>query len=156
MDSIRWDPEFDGKTITIRNVKNLKIVGRHGMFPPPRILARPRYAYVLNFEECNNIKLENLILGHSPNPGHCTSGVIGATNCANLTLDHCDLFGCGTEGLTLTNVQDMTFHNSTIRDCTYGIMTISTVIEFNSSNLSSIFSGAYHWVIKVGHTAWRA
>jgi len=122
MKYVRWDPEFDGKTITVRNVENLKILGcgANGT----RLLTRPRYVFVLNFDKCDNVQLENLVLGHSPEEGYCRSGVFGATDCTNIVMRDCDLFGCGTEGLTLTKVRNMDFVESTVRDCAYGIMTM--------------------------------
>ena len=122
MDHIRWDPEFDGKTITIRNVENLVIKGSDRS--TTQLLVNPRYVFVLNFENCKQITLQGLTLGHSPEKGVCTSGVIGANNCQDFSIDNCDLFGCGTEGLTLENVQSLSFNNSIIRECSYGIMSI--------------------------------
>jgi len=127
MDFVRWDPEFDGKTITIRNVRHLVIRGaKKG---PTRLLVRPSYAYVLNFEDCESISLENLTLGHAPEKGHCTSGVVGATDCEKLTVRSCDLFGCGTEGLTLERVRSLRFEDSIIRDCSYGILTAKSCAD---------------------------
>ena len=146
MDFIRWDPEFDGKTITVRNVKNLKIIGDRKK--PTRLLVRPRYAYVLNFEDCRNVQLENLVMGHSPDSGYCASGVVGATKCTDLALRNCDLFGCGTEGLTLTKVTNMVFHNSTIRDCTYGIMTIKGCANLRFTQ-SSFIRNKQFWAVNV-------
>lgn len=145
MDFIRWDPEFDGQTITVRNVKNLKIVGSG---EATRLLVRPRYVYVLNFEDCENVELANLVMGHSPDTGFCTSGVIGATNCTNLALRNCVLFGSGTEGLTLEKVRKMVFHDSTIRDCTYGIMTIRGCANLQFTQ-SSFTRNKEYWAVNV-------
>lgn len=146
MAHVRWDKVFDGKSITIRNVKNMTITGC--MEKPTRLLVKPRYAFVLNFEDCENIILENLVLGHSPDKGTCTSGVLGAVNCKNLVLRNCTLFGCGTEGLTLNKVQDMRFENSCIKDCTYGIMTLtgSETLRF----VKSVFTrNEKFWGVKI-------
>jgi Right handed beta helix region len=87
-----------------------------------RLIVRPRYVFVLNFENCAGVHLANLTLGHAAERGLCTCGVLGATNCANLTLSRCDLFGCGAEGLKLSKVCRFQFEESIIRDCTYGIL----------------------------------
>ena len=121
MDFVRWDPNFDGKTLTIRNVKGLKIVGKGEK--PVRLVVRPRYVFVLHFEDCEDVQIVNLAMGHAPEEGGCDSGVLGATSCEGLIVRKCDLFGCGTEGLTLKNIRSFTFEDSCIRDCTYGIMT---------------------------------
>ena len=146
MDFIRWDPEFDGKTITVRNVKNLKIVGSRGK--ATRLLVRPRYVYVLNFEDCEKVQLENLVMGHSPDTGYCTSGGVGSTNCTNFALRNCDLFGCGTEGLTLEKVRNMVFHNSTVRDCSYGIMTIRNCANLRFTQ-SSFTRNKEFWAVNI-------
>lgn len=142
MDHVRWDPEFDGMTFTIRNVSNLKLVGKSD--EPARIIVRPRYAYVLNFENCTNVTLENLVLGHEPDKGHCTSGVIGATHCEDLKLLRCDLFGCGTEGLTLENVSGFRFDRSIIRECSYGILTIKSCRDLKFTR-SQFFENEEYW-----------
>jgi polygalacturonase len=122
MDFVRWDPNFDGDTLTIRKVNNLTIVGLGS--EPVRLVVRPSYVFVLNFDNCHNIELLNLTMGHAPEKGYCTNGVVGAADCSDLRIRKCDLFGSGTEGLTLKNVSGLTFEDSTIRDCSYGIMTI--------------------------------
>ncbi len=119
---LRWDPAFDGKTITVRRLENLTIRGCGEK--PVRLLVRPRYAWVLSFEDCRNVALENLVVGHAPAAGYCTGGVLRAKSCANLALSGCDLFGCGTEGLTLAETTGVTVRDSVIRDCTYGIMSM--------------------------------
>lgn len=121
MDAVRWDRKFDGLSLTVRNVKNLSLVGEGDK--PVRLIVRPGYVFVLNFEKCDAVRLENLSMGHAPQKGECDSGVLGATDCAGLTFHKCDLFGCGTEGLTLKDVAKLSFEDSTIRDCTYGILT---------------------------------
>ena len=136
MEHIRWDPAFDGKTITIRNLENVTIRGQGQN--KTNLLVTPRYVFVLNFENCTNIELQDLTLGHTPDKGSCTSGVIGAKNCRNLFIDNCDLFGCGTEGLTLENVNTFGFTNSIIRECSYGIMTITGCKDLNFQNAKLI------------------
>lgn len=118
--AVRWDKEFDGRTLTVRGVRNLSIVCEADK--PARLIVKPRYVFVLNFEGCEGVELSNLYLGHEPDRGECSSGVVGATDCRDLTLRRCDLFGCGTEGLTLQRVKGMKFEESVIRDCSYGIV----------------------------------
>lgn len=146
MKYLRWDPEFDGNTITIRNVKNLKIIGAQDQVT--RLLVYPRYVYVLNFEGCQGVTLENLTLGHFPEAGNCASGVIGATKCSSLAVRHCDLFGCGTEGLSLEEVKGVIFHDSIIRDCTYGIMTLKSCRNLNFTQ-STFTRNKEFWAVNI-------
>ena len=144
MNFVRWDPNFDGKTLTIRNVVNLKIIGTGDK--PARLIVHPRYVFVLNFENCKNIEMENLVFGHSPDKGYCDSGVIGAVNCENISIRKCDLFGCGTEGLTLTNVRSFSFEDSIIRDCSYGIMTVSNCANLSFTGSQFIRNGKFYGI----------
>jgi hypothetical protein len=149
LDFVRWDAVTDGKSITIRKVEKLRLMGTGEK--PVRLLVRPRYAFVLNFEDCKDVTLENLTLGHAPQPGECDSGVVGAKGCAGLKLRQCDLFGCGTEGLVLENVEDFAFDDSVIRDCTYGIMTVKGCRRLSFSG--SRFAGNKEfWGVKFKET----
>ena len=142
MDFVRWDPNFDGKTLTIRKVQGLRIVGKGDK--PVRLIVRPRYVFVLNFENCKDIELENLVLGHSPEEGYCDSGVLGAANCENISIRKSELFGCGTEGLTLRGVRNLSFEDSVIRDCSYGIMTIQSCADLNFTGSRFIRNREYY------------
>ena len=108
---------FDGRQLDLVNVNNLTIVGGKEC----SIIVEPRYANVLNFYRCHNIRLENLTLGHTEE-GYCEGGVILAENCEHIVIDHCELFGCGTYGLEIESTTTLIMQNSIIRDCSYGIM----------------------------------
>jgi hypothetical protein len=51
------------------------------------------------------------------------------TDDSNITLDSCDLFGCGTMGLEFVDCERIEVVNVTIRDCTYGILNAKNVSE---------------------------
>lgn len=121
MDYIVWRQAFDGYDLVVRKIKNLKIVGLGE--ERVKIIVEPRYVYVLNFENVEGIELQNLELGHSPE-GYCTGGVINVNKSKNIKIKNCDLYGCGTEGLTLTETEKVSFESSVIRDCSYGIMSV--------------------------------
>lgn len=136
MDFVVWEEETDGPQVKIRNVKNLTIRGSKE--DPPSILTEPRYGWVLRFENAANVTLENLVLGHTLK-GYCSGGVVEWSSCKNVAIEGCDLFGCGTEGMHLERVTGLRFANSRIRDCTYGIMTISesAKVEFVDSRFEN-------------------
>lgn len=119
---VRWDPAYDGRTLTIHDIEDLTILGPAGK--QVAIHTPASYAFVLQFERCKRVILKNLTLGHAPNLGGCDRGVVGLVDSSHLSLLDCDLFGCGTEGLTMVNVSDCLFEGVTIRDCTYGMMSI--------------------------------
>ena len=113
---------FDGLELQINDVENLSIRGAGNK--PVRLLIEPRYAYVLNFIGCKNITLENLEMGHTPEGGYCTGGVLNYLNSENIMIQNCRLFGCGMEGITLERTTNLRCENTDIYECTYNIFTI--------------------------------
>lgn len=110
-----WISVHDGKELIIDGVSDLEINGLRA-----RILSSAQYAWVLNFENCNNIIISNIVVGHT-NSGYCTGGVIRFKNCNNVQIDRCDLFGCGTYGVEFLDCNDVEVSRTIIRECTYGI-----------------------------------
>jgi hypothetical protein len=117
-----WEAVHDGDQLIIRGVSNLKMKGLGK--EPVRILVRPRYAYVLTFKNCRALSLENIEFGHTPKKGYCTGGVLAFEKSSTLSIRNCILSGSGSEGLTLKEVDGLTFQKSSIQGCTYGIMTV--------------------------------
>ncbi|MDY6938743.1 MAG: right-handed parallel beta-helix repeat-containing protein [Cyanobacteriota bacterium] len=116
----RFNSVFDGEEIVISGVENLKIIGLGDR--PPQILTRPRYADVLSFVNCQNIAIENIESGHSPEPGSCTGSVLSFDNCQGIDIDRCILFGSGMMGIDAKQTQNLTCRNTTIHGCTYYIL----------------------------------
>ena len=110
---------FDGYQLVLDQCKNLIIQGTKGA----ALIVRPRYAYVISFRSAHNITLRNLTLGHT-DEGYCEGGVLEFDGCEGVQIDKCDLYGCGTEGITATDTRELNFTKSIIRDCSYGIMTL--------------------------------
>ena len=110
---------FDGYQLVLDQCKNLIIQGTKGA----ALIVRPRYAYVISFRSAHDIILRNLTLGHT-DEGYCEGGVLEFDGCEGVQIDKCDLYGCGTEGITATDTRELNFTKSIIRDCSYGIMTL--------------------------------
>ena len=110
---------FDGRQLTLANMKQLVIEGEGNS----RIIVEPRYAFCLNFVDCEQCTVNNLTIGHTVG-GNCTGGVIGVSRGRNNVVIDCDLYGCGAYGLQLDGTQNFALYSSKIRDCTYGIMTL--------------------------------
>ena len=108
---------FDGHQLTVVNLRNVTISGGDDC----HIVVDPAYAYVLNFVQCENIRIENVTMGHTAE-GYCTGGVVGMYRCSGMEIDSCDLYGCGAYGLVADTTQDVTMTRTIIRDCSYGIM----------------------------------
>ena len=108
---------FDGHQLTVVNLRNVTISGGDDC----HIVVDPAYAYVLNFVQCQNIRIENVTMGHTVE-GYCTGGVVGMYRCSDMVIDACDLYGCGAYGLVADTTQCVTMTRTIIRDCSYGIM----------------------------------
>ncbi|MBQ5466859.1 MAG: right-handed parallel beta-helix repeat-containing protein, partial [Muribaculaceae bacterium] len=113
------DYEFDGRMLTLMKLHNLTIEGEKNA----EIVVNPRYAHVLNFEKCKGIRIKNLTLGHTEE-GYCTGCVIGVSYSEDITIENCDLYGCGTYGIEARSTNGIEMKKSIIRDCSYGIMEI--------------------------------
>lgn len=107
---------FDGRQLVLTNMRHLAIRGLSGSM----LYAEPRYSFVLSLNSCEDIMIDNLILGHSFE-GYCDGGVINVENSRNVVINSCDLFGCGTYGICTRQAEHVTLMNSLIRHCTYGI-----------------------------------
>ena len=110
---------FDGNELVIKDVKKLTIRGEYNT----QIEVEPRYAYVLNLIDCSEILLENITIGHTAT-GYCEGGVIGMGNSTDITIEACDLYGCGTYGIFANQCKRLLFSGSVIRDCSYGIIVL--------------------------------
>ncbi len=118
---VSWSKQYDGKQLNVSKVKNLKIVGVGRK--RPRLLARPRYAWVLRFVASQNVTLDNLVLGHTV-AGGCMGGVVAMERTKKAQILRCDLFGSGTIGVQLNRVSGFVMDRSVIHGCTYGILMI--------------------------------
>jgi hypothetical protein len=106
----------DGRQLVLNSMKHLAIRGRKGAM----LYADPRYSFVLSLSFCEDVVIDNLILGHSFS-GYCNGGVINVENSQDVVINRCDLFGCGTYGLCTRRADRVVLMNSFIRHCTYGI-----------------------------------
>lgn len=73
----RWEDPFDGPELIITGVSNLTIRGAGEDHTVNVLSAVPRYAYVVMFENCSNIHVKGLTVGHTKEPGSCRGGVLG-------------------------------------------------------------------------------
>ena len=84
----------------------------------------PRYAQVLNFEECHDLTLSGLTMGHTET-GACSGDVLDFYGCRNINLSAMDIYGCGVYGIACyKGTGELYVYSSTIRDCAYGALNI--------------------------------
>lgn len=116
------DEVYDGHELRLDGIHNLSIEGIGGA--PSEIIVEPRYAFVLSFVNSSNIHIANVKAGHTEG-GYCAGGVFSFAQCAGISIEKTFMYGCGTYGLVLDGVMDMAVTDSTIYDCTYGIMLVT-------------------------------
>lgn len=115
---------YDGVEIIIERADGISIKGGGTDTAATEIVIDPRYAAVLNFTDCQNIKLSSLTMGHT-DMGDCSGNVINFTDCKNIELRNMDIYGCGVCGIGAYNgTNNMLMYDSTIRDCFYGALEI--------------------------------
>ena len=118
----------DGYEVVIHDVRNLTI-DTDGFLTEGtvEIVVEPRYANVLTFEDCDQIVLSGLTMGHTPEQGYCTGGVLCFRDCGRAALSGMDLYGCGTYGIVAERVDSIQTVDSVIRDCSYGLLDLTQV-----------------------------
>ena len=125
---ISWYSSWGGENqLGLSYIENLTI---RGLGEKVEILTAYSGAVVMIFETCKNIRIENITAGHT-DVAYCGGGVLHFYNSSDINLDQAHLFGCGTEGLYLSNVEDMQVTNSSIYECTYNI-----IITYQGKNIS--------------------
>ena len=113
---------YDGVEVVIRRVDGLFICGDNENLT--EIVVEPRYAQVLNFEECHDLTLSGLTMGHTET-GACSGDVLDFYGCRNINLSAMDIYGCGVYGIACYNgTGELYVYSSTIRDCAYGALNI--------------------------------
>lgn len=114
--------EHDGHSVAVRHVKNMTLIADNKL--SSKLVVTPRYSNVIMFYNCDNIKISGVTMGHEPDEGFCTGGVLQLIRCDNFLISGCDLFGCGTEGIICRATTNLLFEHSVIRDCSTGILSL--------------------------------
>ena len=122
-----WRSCFDGSELVVSGVDNLSIVGQGK--ENTTMVAVPRYANVLNFENCNELELVGFTLGHT-DEGYCTGGVLHFDMSDDIYIEDCGMFGCGTIGIDAYNCAGFRVFKSDIYEC--------TTVAFNFSGCSEV------------------
>ena len=152
-DPVRWQEEhpcvvlsdaYDGMEVVIRGADGLTIRGPGG--GKAELQAKPRYADVLRFENCSGILLEGLTMGHTVEPGQCAGDVLEFAYCTGAELRDLDLYGCGTYGVSGFQSRDIAVYDSTIRECSYGIVSFSRCGAVRFEDCALINCGGYDMI----------
>ncbi len=120
----KYGDDSDGYELCVRDVKGLTITSEK----KATLLSNKGTAIVMVFENCDGLRLENLVMGHSvpPQMGCEWNGdVLHLRNMSHVVIDGCTFFGSGFTGLVLDGVHGFNCINSTITKCTFALMFIT-------------------------------
>ena len=108
--------EFYRKYIDIANIENFSIVGTEGT----EIANESGDDVVIRIYRSRDISIESIIMGHTPIGDICTAGVLSVYRSSNVSINDCDIYGCGQMGFDIYGSQ-VAMKNTTIRDCSLRI-----------------------------------
>ncbi len=91
--SFRDPVKVDGK-------KNITIEGSGDR--QTEIINLDSYNHVLSLSRCENVTIRNLFVHHKE-VAYCYGAVINIEDSVNITVDNCDLEGCGVQGISMEN-----------------------------------------------------
>ena len=113
----RWEECYDGPQLVIMGATNLTICAEAADRSATTLTATPRYADVIAFKGCDNVRVEGLTLGHTDGPSDCAGAVLNFENCMGIAVDRCRLYGCGTMGVSASYARDLKVTDTEIYDC---------------------------------------
>ena len=128
-----WRECYDGAELVITGADGLSITSEIRTL----IDAVPRYANVLNFENCHDLWLSGFTAGHTTEPGECCGGVLNFKDCTGVGVDGCSLYGCGTLGISAENTDGLNVTGTEIHDCSFGAVSLYAThdVVFKNCNI---------------------
>ncbi len=143
-----WAERPDGPELVITDVSGLSIQALSEDPAATTLLAAPRYANVLRFRGCQRISLSGFTAGHSEQPGSCSGGVLYFSDCHEISLDACRLYGCGTLGVDCENCTGFSARGCEIYDCTQGGVYLHNTdgVSFQSCRIHDVPSPALRFL----------
>ena len=99
--------------------------------------AVPRYANVLVLDDCKDVCLAGLTIGHTEEPGQCIGGVVKLNGVDQAIISQCKLFGCGTVGVDAGSCTALKVVESEIYDCSYSAAWVASCqdVLFNNCKI---------------------
>lgn len=92
------------------------------------------YSPVMTFQSGGNITIRGITAGHDVEPGYCSGSVLSFEGIDGLTIDKCNLYGCGTYGIEAVNTYGAEVTDTDIYECTYGLVDLRQSSGFHFKN----------------------
>ena len=137
---VRIDEVYDGLELVVTGVSGLSIASESGSAADTEIVTDPRYADVFRFENCSDIGMMDLTMGHT-DTGSCAGDVLYFNQCSDIVLSGLDLYGCGVYGISADECARLTCFDSTIRDCENGALELCSA-QSRQLFLNCVISGS--------------
>jgi len=148
-DHYYWYNLFDGYGLYINLVENFTIQAAEGA--KVTILTEPRYADVLHFADSNNVTVKNIIAGHTEEPSSCAGAVLAFERTKNIQVEGCELFGCGTLGVTAWDCENLLTTGSKIYDCSLGAVQLTNTYNAQVDSCEIFECRGYYGLLSVDH-----
>lgn len=129
----RWMNCYDGYELHITDVSGLSIRGSGRDIT--NMETAPRFANVLTFENCRDVELADVTVGHTiAEPGECSGGVSFFNSCEDVLISGCGLFGCGTNGVQTRFCDRVRVEDTDIYHCTISGMIVDSSRQVEVEN----------------------
>ena len=132
----RWEQTYDGPQLVIYGASNLEIRSEAKDPAAITLTATPRYADVICFQSCENLRIDGLTLGHTEGPSECSGAVLNFENCSSVLVSRCRLYGCGTIGVNAMTCRNLRVVSCEIYDCSISGVVLYTVSDAAFQNCS--------------------
>lgn len=108
-------------TLTIAYIQGLVLQAEDGAMV--ELITPDRNSEVISISDCNGVTLRGVKAGHSVTGEYmCDAGVLSVASSANILVDDCYLYGCGSIGIHVRDCVAVDVKNTTVTDCSlYGV-----------------------------------
>lgn len=124
----------DGFGLKLHDLKNFHIFGAGK--GKTNLESVPRYSDVLYFEACETISVCGITAGHTRQKVTCSGGVLGFTDCKDILVADCGLYGCGILGVDARKCQNLEIRDTEIYECSQGAVRLLECRDVEMKNLN--------------------
>ena len=130
--------------LVVRGLDGLTIRGR-GM-GQTTLSTGSRVSDVIRFEDCRDLTLEGMTLGHRSEVSGCSGDVLSFNGCDDVMLRNCELFGCGVIAVNAYLCTRLYLEGCTLRDCTMAALNITCCTDFQARDCEILRCGKSSWL----------